>query len=203
METLARLLGGVEKVKVMRYFLHHEDKVVSLQDLALKTKIKTPLLRKEIKVLLATSFLHKKRVKTYVAQGKKYVLKDVEGFALNLEFPHNKALRDLLFDFQILNRGDLMNRFKAVGRIKLFIVSGIFLHEQKARVDILIVGDLMKKDKAEKIFDTLSSELGREIIYSLMDVEEYEYRTKMYDKFIRDVFDSEHEVVVNKLKITS
>jgi hypothetical protein len=96
-----------------------------------------------------------------------------------------------------------MNRFKAVGRIKLFIVSGIFLHEQKARVDILIVGDLMKKDKAEKIFDTLSSELGREIIYSLMDVEEYEYRTKMYDKFIRDVFDSEHEVVVNKLKITS
>jgi hypothetical protein len=204
MELLTRLLGGSERVKIMRFFLHHEDAIVSLRNISDKTKSKGALARKEVAALCAIGFLERKRTRTVTTSGKgkkaTSKVKEIIGFKLNQEFPHNQALKDLLFDFQLLDKRELANRFKPVGRIKVFIVSGVFIGEEKTRLDILIVGEAIKRPKAEKLFETLSAELGREVVYSIMDVEEYEYRFKMYDKFVRDVLDGPHEAVIDKLR---
>jgi hypothetical protein len=190
MELLARLLGGAERVKIMRLFLHHEDQVVSPHDVAEKTKSKSAIVRKELNTLSSIGFLEKRRAKTVVTtgSGKKASsrVKEVNGYKLNIEFPHNDALKDLLFDFQLLDKRELASRFKLVGRIKLFVVAGVFFGDDKSRVDVLLVGEAIKRPKAEKVFEMLSAELGRDVVYSIMDVEEFEYRLKMYDKFIRD-----------------
>ena len=204
MELLAKLLGGTDRVKIMRLFLHSEGSILSLHDVAEKTKSKSILLRKELTMLSSLGFIEKKKSKTYVSVGtaKKSVskVKEVVGFTLNQNFPHIQALKDLLFDFQSLDKKELASRFKLVGRIKLFIVSGIFIGESKSRVDILIVGEGVKRPKAEKVIELMSAELGREIVYAIMDVEEYEYRYKMYDKFLRDIVDTPHETVIDKIK---
>lgn len=203
MELLTRLLGGAERVKIMRFFLHHEDSIVSLHEVAEKTKSKSTLARKELNALCAIGFLEKKRTRTVTTtgSGKKASskVKEIVGFKLNTEFPHNQALKDLLFDFQLLDKRELANRFKVVGRLKLFVVSGVFIGSDKSRVDILMVGEAIKRPKAEKLFESLSAELGRDVVYSVMDVEEYEYRYKMYDRFVRDIVDLPHEAVIDKL----
>ena len=137
-----------------------------------------------------------------VGKGKKASsgVKEVNGYKLNPLFPHNKAFKELLFDFQLLDKRELALRFKAVGRIKLFLVAGVFIGEKKSRVDILLVGEAIKRPKAEKVFEMLSAEIGRDVVYSIMDVEEYEYRFKMYDKFIRDIMEMENERVIDKMK---
>jgi hypothetical protein len=204
MELLARLLGGTERVKIMRFFLHHEDQVASLADISEKTKSKSVVARKELTALSAIGFIEKKRTKTVVTSGtgKKATskIKEVNGYKLNPLFPHNKALKELLFDFLAIDKRELASRFKLTGRIKLFIMSGVFIGDAKSRVDVLIVGESINRPKAEKIFEQLAAELGREIIYSIMDVEEFEYRFKMYDKFVRDIMGMDHEKVVDKLK---
>ncbi len=204
MELLTRLLGGAERVKIMRFFLHHADAIVSVQKVADKTKSKSTFVRKELSALVAIGFLEKKKSRTFTnaSKGKKSPtkVKEIIGFKLNPEFPHNQALRDLLFDFQLLDKRELASRFKSVGRIKLFLVSGVFIGEQDSRVDILMVGEAIKKPKAEKLFDALSAEIGRDVAYSIMDVEEYTYRLSMYDKFVRDIVDMPYEVVIDKLK---
>ncbi len=201
MEILTRLLGGAERVKIMRFFLHHEDKIVTLNEVAEKTKTKTDLARKELSALLLLGFVEKKKTKVYSSSNKKSPskVKEVYGFKINQNFPHNEALKALLFDFELLDKRELASRFKSVGRIKLFIVAGVFIGEEKSRADILLVGEAINKLKAEKLFDMLSAELGRDVLYSVMDVEEYEYRFKMYDKFVRDIIDSPHDRVVDKL----
>lgn len=204
MELLARLLGGTDRVKIMRLFLHSENSILSLHDITEKTKSKALIARKELTALASIGFIEKKKSKTYVSvgNGKKSVskVKEVVGFKLNQDFPHIQALKDLLFDFQSFDKKELALRFKLIGRIKLFIVSGVFIGESKSRVDILIVGEGIKRPKAEKVIELLSAELGREIVYSIMDVEEYEYRYKMYDKFLRDIVDTPHETVIDKIK---
>lgn len=200
MELLSRLLGGAERVKIMRFFLHHEDAVLSLHDISEKTKSKSTIARKELAALSSIGFVERKKGKAFVTSGKKPTkVKEIVGFKLNPEFPHNQALKDLLFDFQLLDKKELAQRFKTVGRIKLFIVAGVFIGDDKSRLDILIVGEAIKRPKAEKVLDNLSAELGRDVVYSIMDVEEYEYRYKMYDRFVRDVLDMPHEKVVDKL----
>lgn len=200
MELLTRLLGGVERVKIMRFFLHHDDTIFSLHEIADKTKSRTVLARKELNALTTLGFLERKKTRTFFSGSKKSSkLKEVIGYKLNENFPHNQALKDLLFDFELLDKRELASKFKTVGRIKLFVVSGVFIGEEQSRVDILLVGEAIKKQKAEKLFDMLSAELGRDVIYSIMDVEEYEYRYKMYDKFVRDIIDAPHEPVIDKL----
>lgn len=203
MEQLAKLLGGTDRVKIMRLFLHHQDVILSLKDITEKTKSKGVAVRKEVTLLLSIGFLEKKKSRVYSTVGKgkkaKSVIKEVLGYKLNSEFSHNQALRDLLFDFETVDRKDLVSRFKAIGRIKLFIVSGIFVGSRESRVDMLIVGEGLKRPKAEKAFELLASELGRDVIYSIMDVEEYEYRVKMYDKFVRDIIDMPHERIIDKI----
>ena len=204
MELLAKLLGGNERVKIMRFFLHHEDGIFSLHDVSEKTKSKSTVVRKELSNLISIGFIEKKKTRTVVSSSSNKKanskVKEIIGFKLNQDFPHNQALRDLLFDFQLLDKRELALRFKQIGRLKLFLVSGIFVGEKNSRVDILIVGEAIKKPKAEKLFDLLSAEIGREVIYSIMDVEEYDYRYKMYDKFVRDIIDMPHEKVIDKIK---
>lgn len=204
MELLAKLLGGNERVKIMRLFLHNEEQVLSLHDISEKTKSKSPLVRKELTSLVSLGFIEKKRTKTFVmtGTGKKASSKaqEVNGYKLNPLFPHNKALKELLFDFQSLDKRELASRFKLVGRIKLFLLAGVFIGDEKSRVDVLLVGEAIKRPKAEKILELLSAEIGREVVYSIMDVEEYEYRMKMYDKFVRDIMEMENEIVIDKLR---
>ena len=204
MDLLIRLLGGAERVKIMRYFLHHEDVIISASDISEKTKSKSVIVRKELSTLVSIGFIEKKRARmvVQVGKGKKVTSKvqEVNGYKLNILFPHNQALKDLLFDFQLLDKRELASRFKTVGRIKLFLVAGVFLGDEKSRVDILIIGEAIKRPKAEKIFEMLSAELGRDVVYSMMDVEEYEYRFKMYDKFVRDIIEMEHEIVIDKIR---
>jgi hypothetical protein len=199
MELLARLLGGQDRVKIMRLFLHHGDMIFSLREVSDKTKTKGFFVRRELAALLGIGFLEKKKTKVYTTSKKRPKVKEIAGFKLNEQFPHNQALKELLFDFELLDKRELANRFKSVGRTKLFIVSGVFIGEKNSRADILLVGEAIKKPKAEKIFDTISAELGREIMYSIMDVEEYEYRFKMHDKFVREIVDGPHELVIDKI----
>lgn len=204
MELLAKLLGGNERVKIMRLFLHYEDQVLSLHDISEKTKSKGPLVRKELTALTSLGFIEKRRTKTVVmtGTGKKATSKmqEVNGYKLNPLFPHNKALKELLFDFQSLDKKELASRFKLVGRIKLFVLAGVFIGDTKSRVDVLLVGESIKRPKAEKVLEGLSAELGREVVYSIMDVEEFEYRMKMYDKFVRDIMQMDNEIVIDKLR---
>ncbi len=202
MELLSRLLGGTERVKIMRFFLHHEDELFAASDVVGKTKSKSVSAKKELTSLAAMGFIEKKRTKMVVRTGAKKKtsrVKEVNGYKLNPDFPRNQALKELLFDFQLVDKKELASRFKALGRIKLFVVAGIFINDPKSRLDILLIGEAIKKPKAEKIFEGISAEVGREVIYSIMDVEEYEYRIKMYDKFIRDVMEMPHEKVVDKI----
>lgn len=203
MELLGKLFGGVEKVKIMRFFLHNSDSTVSVNKIAEKTKSKPTIVRKELSNLVSVGFIEKKKSKVYAVASKTkkgaQQTKEVSGFKLNTDFPYNDSLRDLLFDFEAIDKKELAARFKNIGRIKKFIVAGIFIGDEKSRVDILIVGEAINKTKAEKIFDVLSSEIGRDLVFAVMDVEEFEYRYKMYDKFIRDILEMPNEVVIDKI----
>lgn len=198
------MLGGAERVKIMRFFLHHDDGIFSPKEIADKTKSKAEVVRKELNALSSIGFMEKKRAKMVITTGagkKVYSkVKEINGYKLNPFFAHNDALKDLLFDFQLFDKRELAARFKVIGRIKLFLVAGVFVGETKSRVDILIVGESIKKSKADKVLEALGAEIGRDVVYSIMDVEEYAYRIKMYDKFIRDIMDMPNEIVIDKIK---
>lgn len=62
----------------------------------------------------------------------------------------------------------------------------------------MIVGDNIKKQSIEKFLVVTESELGKMLRYSVMDTKEFRYRMNVYDRFLRDLLEHDHEKLINK-----
>ena len=119
----------------------------------------------------------------------------------NKDFQFFPELRMLILKAAPANRPVLLRKLYLVGGVKLAILSGFFISSNNSRVDMLIVGDNLRKPKLTKFLNWLESEIGKELNYVVMSTDEFKYRLDMYDRFIRDILDYPHEKVINKLHI--
>ena len=199
MKELAKIFGSEAKVKIMRLFLLNEEQPIDSEDIAKRLRIPRAKAARECKQLQSIAFLKKRSfTKDVVRKGKKGKKKS-EGWCLNAEFVYNESLRGLLVEEEFLNKKELVRRFRKAGKIKLFVVSGIFLKEKEVecRVDMLIVGDNLRKPWIEDTIRKLEAEVGKELSYAVFDTAEYIYRIEMYDKLVRDILDFPHEKLVS------
>jgi len=205
MEILAKLFGSETKVKFMRLFLFGNDMAYSASEIMEKSRANKKDTKKELAGLMAAGIVKKKIITRDVHQkkGKKIVLKKVQetGYALDQKFPYLQALKNLLIMVSLHANDSLVKKFASVGRIKLFIASGVFIQEWDTRVDLLIVGDDLNLSKLDLVMKTIEAEVGKEIVYSAFETSDFEYRYGMHDRLIRDILDLPHTALVDKLGI--
>jgi predicted nucleotidyltransferase len=102
-----------------------------------------------------------------------------------------------------VNKQKLLGNFKNVGQVKLLVASGVFIKNDDSRVDLLIVGDKMKRGKIEEVVRRLEAEIGTELVYAIFDTKEFIYRLNMYDKLVRDILDYPHEVLLQVKELST
>jgi len=225
-DLLEKLFGSSIRVKIMRLFLLHPDEVFANADIARRTKSRAGAVRREILMLkkigfikqatqeVEISFSRRKRVRKKPQKGKKikgskYTYQSVtevkkkknKGWRQNDLFPLYHSLKGLVLNAVPTSKEKLISRLRKLGSIKLVILSGIFIQENDSRLDILIVGDSVRRGALEKVLRSVEAEIGKELDYALLNTKEFLYRLGMYDKFIRDILDYPHEKLINKLNI--
>ncbi len=198
LDILGKLLGGVARVKIMRLFLLNPTQGFEASDVADRSRIGITVARRMTTQLSAMDFVRKKTFTKEVTLKRtgKTKKKRVVGWFLNTEFPYINELRQLLVEGDFFKQEDLVRRFRPAGRIHMLVVSGIFMQNAGNRLDILIVGDNIRRQVVQKAIQVLESELGRELSYAIFDTNDFKYRVSMYDKLIRDVFDYPHERLI-------
>jgi hypothetical protein len=224
MDILAKLFGTAARVRVMRLFLMNPEEVFDIETVVGRTRTAKPSLRKEINLLKNVGLIKeveavrmvpdkKKSVKKVVKTTAKKAAVDVAfamsepalvkeryvGYAVDAAFPFYTALRALVTEIAI-GKDDISSRFKGTGQYKLIVVAGVFIDEA-SRVDMLLVGDKLNRSGIERELRKLEAEIGKELSYSIMDSAEFEYRFGIYDKFVRDIIDYPHLVVLNKINL--
>lgn len=190
MEILEKILGNAARVKIMRLFLLNKGKGFQSKDVASRSRVNPEVARREIKVLSSVGFI-KKRSKTSLE------------WYFNSFFQYTREFEDLLVRSDTLNREKLLNMFKGVGRIKLIILAGIFIKNDESRLDLLIVGDSLKKSSIEGAIRKIEAEIGVELRYAVFETKDFVYRISMYDKLVRDVIDFPHEVLVQSKELST
>jgi len=187
MEILSKILGSQARIKIMRLFLLNKGKVFSNKEIATRSRITSDALRKEIKVLSAADFVKKR----------------VNGWYFNPTFKYTKEFEGLLVSADTLDDASIGDIFKKIGKIKLLVVSGIFIKNKDSRVDLLVVGDNLKKSKIEEGIKRLEAEIGVEIVYAMFNTKEFIYRLTMYDKLVRDILDFPHQVIIQAKELST
>jgi hypothetical protein len=199
MDILAKLFGSQARVRIMRLFLLNSANF-DIAEIISRCRVTKANVRKELNALLSLGFIKQKYItKEGVRGGKKKVI----AWSLNPFFPYLMPIREILIDPELLIQEDLTQRFKQVGKIKLLIVSGVFIGEEKSRADLLIVGDKLKRNLLTQAIKGLEAEIGKELNYVVFDSEEFKYRLSMYDKLVCDIIDEPHEKLLDSGQLST
>jgi predicted transcriptional regulator len=190
MEILEKILGNSARVKIMRLFLLNRGKAFTSKDIVKRSRVNSALARKELKVLASVGFI-KRRSKTSL------------NWSFNYSFKYASEFEELLVRSDSVNNEKTLESFKKVGKLKLVVVSGVFIKNNDSRVDLLIVGDKLQRSKIEEGIRKLEAEIGAEIVYAVFETKEFLYRLNMYDKLIRDILDYPHEVLFQARELST
>lgn len=200
METLSKLFGGQARVRIMRLFLLNSSNNFEIEDVVSRSRVMKNNARKEINILSAMNFVKQKVI---TKEGYRGTKKKIIVWSLNIAFKYLESLRDILIEPSLLLKENLPERFKQIGKIKLMIVSGVFIGNSKSRADVLIVGDKLKKNVLQQVMKSLEAEIGKELDYVVFDTKEFKYRLDMYDKLVCDIIDLPHEKLIDNGQLST
>ena len=182
-QSVAHIFGGEGKVKIMRLFIFNPGVTFTASQVSKRAKTNSAAARKELSTLVKANLLKKVS----------------KGYVLNRSYRYLTAIGNFLIDATPLSEKEIVRKIATAGNAKLVLIAGVFLHNPDSRVDILIVGDHMKQGKLHTVISAIEAELGKELRYAVFETSDFQYRLGIYDKLIRDILDSEHEKILNKL----
>lgn len=204
MEMLGKIFGSQTKVRIIRLFLFNPEKVFDTKEVAKRSQASVGSTIREMRSLVSAGLVRKKSVVIGMRKlgGKEKQERKLKlGWALDLKFPYLGALQTLVINTVLIKDDEILNRLSGTGQIKLVIVSGVFIQDPESRVDLLVVGDRLKKTLIEARIKKMESEIGKELRYSIFETPDFQYRVSIYDKLVRDILEFKHKKIIDKIGV--
>lgn len=206
MDILGNLFSSDPLVKIIRLFLMNQDEAFTISDIANRTLSKESSVKFELGILDQIGFIRSKMIiqeKNSKKENSKNNKQKVQAWEIDKSFHYLEPLYSLLVEYDTLRQNDVVARFRPAGKIKLLVVSGVFVKDSESRADLLLVGDNLNKKKLDNTIKFFESQLGKELKYAIFDSEEFIYRRDMYDKLLCDIFESPHEILISNPQLST
>lgn len=187
--TLDALFNSPVRVRILKLFLYGFDRSFDARHISEKLQINPRILKRELQRLADIGFVRSRNV------GRKKL------FTVNHSFSFYEPLRALVIKTLPVSRKMMLERIQKLGKIKLAVISGVFVNADNSRADLMIVGENINQVKLSRFFRNLEAEVGKDLNYAVMTTKEFNYRFGMYDRFVRDLLEFKHEKLINKLRI--
>jgi hypothetical protein len=218
---LSKLFGSKSRVKILKLFVLHPGERFYISKLSRKLGLQINPIKRELDNLEQFGLI-KTDIAGEIEKGneepnaiqdekalksgkkRKIARDDFNGksekmnYEVNTDFVLYNEIKELIIKAQILNERDFVETIKKTGKIKLFILTGLFVNQLESMVDMLIVGQI-NKPKFLDIIKELEQELGREVNFTLMNTAEYKYRKDMTDVFLYRILEGKNIVIIDEL----
>ena len=199
---LEKLFGSNARVKILKLFLLHPAEKFYIRQLSRDLKLQLNSVRRELENLekfgiLTSDMKNEEESKTEKEAGgqeKKY-------FRANPNFVLFDEIKALIVKAQILYEKDFVSKLNSIGKVKLLVLTGIFVNNPNSLIDILMVGKI-NKPKLIKLIRELEVELGKEINFTIFDSQEFKYRRDITDIFLYGILDSRKLVVIDEVGLS-
>lgn len=209
---LEKLFGSKTRVKLLKIFLLHPEEKYYIRQLARQLKTQVNSVRRELNNLedfgllssLENNSINSGLLSTKNKSGQKVKLvqtpslKDKKFYRVNKDFILFLEIKSLIVKAQILAGESFIKNLKEVCQPQFILLGGMFLNNENAPTDVLIVADLAA-EKLLPIISALELELGREVNFTLMTVEEFKYRQQVADVFLHSVLNSKKIILLDKI----
>ena len=186
-EIFSQLFESRVKARLIKFFMLNDKREYSQREVVQKNKMSSVQITKEL-----NRFEKMKMIIVRTKKGKRF-------FQTNTGFIFYPELKNLVVKSNTMPECRSLSQIKNLGKVRLALISGVFLNYPKGRADLLLVGDEMSRAKLKHLLENLEAEVGKEINYSFMSSDEFKYRTDMLDKFIMEFLESPYEEIICKV----
>lgn len=181
------LLDSKTENSVLTFFLLAPPRSFGTKELSKRLRMPAQKLTSAINKLTKTG-----HVKSFSKRGIKY-------YILNDRKDDLNSLKRALTRNKTRYQDELMTSIKKTGQLKAAFLSGLFTGSPELPVDLLLVGKV-NLNKLHKFLGDCKKMIGQEINYSIMSEGEFRQRRDTFDRFIKDIFDYRHVVVIDNIK---
>ncbi|MCE7936498.1 transcriptional regulator [Candidatus Saccharibacteria bacterium CPR2] len=185
-----QLFGSKTRVKLLHLFMNNPNRSFYVREITRKIDEQINSVRRELSNMLSIGI-----ISSDTAENKLY-------YEVNQNYPHYQALRSIFTNAPqeeigvVSEDSDMTKRVRALGSVDLAILTGGFSRDSTAGVDILIVGDI-NKTKLNNFIGELEKEESREILYTTMGLNEFQYRRDVKDRFINNVLSAKKTILID------
>lgn len=183
------LFGSKTRVKLLNLFLNNLDQSFYVREITRLIDEQINSVRRELANMVSVGV-----VKCDSVDNKLY-------YSADLSYEYIKPLSEIFAGgVNIQNdpqKKSWIELVKKIPNVKLAVVSNKTLTNQKAAVDLLLVGNI-SQTSVNKLIRAIESAEKREINYVVMTYEDFYYRFSLKDKFILDIVSDDCTIIMDK-----
>jgi len=199
---LEKLFGSKARVKILKLFLLNPADKFYIRQLSRDLKLQLNSVRRELENLEHFGILTSD-IKDEVGEGSNKAAggQEKKYFRANPDFVLFDEIKALIIKAQILYEKDFVRKLQTMGKVKLLVLTGIFVNNPNTLIDILLVGKI-NKVKLMKLIKELEIELGKEINFTVFEPHEFKYRRDITDIFLYGILDGRKMVVIDEVGLS-
>lgn len=188
------LFGSKTRVKLLSLFYNNPERPFYVREITRKINEQINSVRRELQNMLNIGIVKS------VNQANRLYYEIDPGFRYHTELmsmfqkipAKSKAIRETKEEDQILKK------IQKSGNVKVLFLSGAFVRGSMQSVDLFIVGD-MNKARLAQIVSDMEISMNRELNYTSLRLEDFDYRRNLNDRFILDMLDAKKIVLKDEL----
>ena len=191
------LFGSKTRVKLLHLFLNNPNRAFYVREITRKIDEQINSVRRELANMLSIGI-----IQSDSSNNRLY-------YEVNQAYTHYEPLRAIFADSASTSASaetpassDWGKRLKALGDVRLALLTGSLVRGSKTDVDVLLVGSI-NKTQSKKFIKEMEDEEGKVINYTIMTYEDFYYRLSIKDRFVTDIINGKFTLLQDTEHILS
>lgn len=192
-----QLFGSKTRVKLLQLFYSNPNRSFYVREITRKIDEQINSVRRELSNLLSIGIIivsESTDHKLYYEVNQKYEyfepLQEIFGGS------GTKKTRKAAKEAGTPTSETVDDEYKALGKVELVVYTGQFTRDERAGIDLLIVGNV-NSNALEKFVAELEAKEGKELRYTTMNLADFKYRSQIKDRFVSGILEAKKQVVVD------
>ena len=198
---IEQLFGSGTRVKLLALLLEIPERSYYVREITRKIDAQLNSVRRELSNLIGLGLVLEVEGRMFEneSEGKGKKADDKKKFYMaNKDHVFFEELRSIMKKSAVLMNKGFVDEVSHEGKIEFLCLTGRFVDDTSVPSDLLIVGSI-SAPKLQAAIERFESEIGREINYTFMPLEEYHYRLEVKDRFLESLLKSENIILIDKI----
>ncbi len=195
---LEHLFGSRTRVKLLTLFLRHQDEMLFVREITRRVDTQINAVRRELSNLVRFGLIKEVAVDAGPTEGHKRPGLKRKYYMIDRSFLLLPEISGLVVKAQVLLEQRLDQEIIKMGDVRYLALLGAFLGKNQGPVDVFVVGQVDER-AMKKLIQETEKELGFEINFSVMTMEEFHYRKDITDRFLYAILEAPKNIIVDRL----